>query len=135
MSGRNPFSESSVPLQNHGEPPPYSATEEKVAAPSKWNPKSWGLKTKIAVAVGIVAVIIAIICGAYFGVRNNKYPNYSKLNYSLSKTCKAPLLPCFPSCSRWLWELCCLDVLWWNLWMRAAPIRCFGLPIRDDDEC
>lgn len=57
-------------------------------APSKWNPKSWGLKTKIGVAVGVIAVIIAIIVGAYYGVRNNKYPNYSKLNYSLQKTCK-----------------------------------------------
>lgn len=89
----HPYSESSVPLQGVGEPPPYSATApdaEKVAAgPSKWNPKSWGLKTKIGVAAGVVAVIIAIIVGAYYGVRNNKYPNYSKLNYSLQRTCKA----------------------------------------------
>lgn len=91
---RNPYSESSVPLQGVGEPPPYSAhapdAEKMAAAPSKWNPKSWGLKTKIGVAAGVIAVIIAIIVGAYYGVRNNKYPNYSKLNYSLQKTCKTP---------------------------------------------
>lgn len=38
---------------------------------------------KIFLAAGIVVVIVAVVVGAVLGVRANRYPNYSKLNYSL----------------------------------------------------
>lgn len=70
-------------------PPPYNIDymdEKATREYSKWHPKSWGKNTKRAVFFGVCAIIVAIICGAYFGVRANKYPNYTKLNYTLRDT-------------------------------------------------
>ncbi|CAI7583044.1 hypothetical protein PCG10_000960 [Penicillium crustosum] len=50
---------------------------------SKWDPRGWSLMKKIFLAAGIVAVIVAVVVGAVLGVRANRYPNYSKLDYSL----------------------------------------------------
>ncbi|OCK75986.1 glycoside hydrolase family 16 protein, partial [Lepidopterella palustris CBS 459.81] len=63
-------------------PPPY----EELKTQSRTNPKTWGRKVWIGVAVGTVVVLIAIIVGAAVGVHNNAYPNYSKLTYSLQDT-------------------------------------------------
>lgn len=50
---------------------------------SKWDPRGWSLMKKIFLAAGIIAVIVAVVVGAVLGVRANRYPNYSKLDYSL----------------------------------------------------
>ncbi|KAF2494793.1 hypothetical protein BU16DRAFT_550608 [Lophium mytilinum] len=64
-------------------PPPYEDIKS-ASSPSKVNPKYWGRKVWIGVAVGAVVIIVAVIVGAVLGVRANAYPNYSKLTYSLS---------------------------------------------------
>lgn len=53
---------------------------------SNFNPKNWGMKTKIAAGVGIVVILVAIIVGAVVGTRMNRYPAYSKLSYAIKDT-------------------------------------------------
>lgn len=53
---------------------------------SKWDPRGWSLKKKLFLAAGIIVVIVAVIVGAVLGVRANRYPDYSKLDYSLKDT-------------------------------------------------
>jgi hypothetical protein len=71
---------------------PYEATSDPYRAAgagqtrSRTDPRGWKLRTKILVAVAVVVVIIAVIVGAYEGVRANRYPNYSALNYTLTDT-------------------------------------------------
>lgn len=50
------------------------------------NPMNWKLWQKIVGAIVIVAIIVAIIVGAVLGSRANRYPSYSKLNYSVKDT-------------------------------------------------
>ena len=54
---------------------------------SRWNPKTWGKKTRIAVAVSAVVLLVVIIVGAVVGTKENAYPSYSKLNYQIKDTC------------------------------------------------
>ncbi|KAJ5677597.1 uncharacterized protein N7477_003230 [Penicillium maclennaniae] len=56
------------------------------AGHSAWDPRGWSLTKKLAAAVGAVVVIVAVIVGAVLGVRANRYPNYTKLDYSLVDT-------------------------------------------------
>lgn len=51
-----------------------------------YNPRGWTTRTRIIVAIVAVVVLIAIIVGAYEGVKLNRYPDYSPLNYSLKDT-------------------------------------------------
>jgi hypothetical protein len=53
---------------------------------SAWDPRGWSLTKKLAAAAGAVVVIVAVIVGAVLGVRANRYPNYTKLDYSLVDT-------------------------------------------------
>jgi len=63
-------------------PPPYEEIKP-IRSPSQANPKYWGRKVWIGVAVGAVIIVIAVIVGGVLGVRANAYPSYSKLSYSL----------------------------------------------------
>lgn len=45
---------------------------------------------KVFLAVGIIVVIVAVVVGAVLGVRANRYPKYSKLNYSLKDEFSGP---------------------------------------------
>lgn len=52
---------------------------------SAWDPRSWGKKIWIVVLVSLI-VIIAAVLGGVLGskaVRDSRYPDYSKLNYTL----------------------------------------------------
>lgn len=59
-----------------------------------WNPRYWSRKIWIAV-VAVVVIIIIVIIGVAVGVsqanKKNAYPDYSKINYKLSDTCKSSL--------------------------------------------
>lgn len=73
----------------HGPPPPYDSIDslgKTVPPTSKWNPKSWSKITILCVAAAIVCIIVGIIVGAVIGTRENAYPDYSPLNYSLQDT-------------------------------------------------
>lgn len=57
---------------------------------SRWDPRGWSLKKKIFLAACIIVVIVAVVVGAVLGVRANRYPDYSKLNYSLKDNFSGP---------------------------------------------
>lgn len=70
-------------------PPTY----EKATQPetSKWNPKTWSKKTKIAVGSVMGAILlIVIIVAAVEGTKNGSYPDYTPLNYHLEDTYAGP---------------------------------------------
>jgi len=73
--------------QPQGPPPPtYKVDREDTLRPSGWNVKYWGWK-KFATAGAIVAIVIIVVVVAVVEVmKNNRYPDYSKLNYSLVDT-------------------------------------------------
>jgi len=51
-------------------------------------PKTWSRRVWIGVVVAAIIVLVAVIVGAVLGTRANRYPDYSKLNYSLVDTCE-----------------------------------------------
>lgn len=53
---------------------------------SVWDPRGWSLTKKLSAAVAAVVIIVAVIVGAVLGVRANRYPSYTKLDYSLVDT-------------------------------------------------
>ena len=70
-------------------PPRYT---EQFGMPTRrraaWDPRGWGLKTKIGAAIGLVLVILAIILAGVFGSRaSSSYPDYSQLSYKLVDAC------------------------------------------------
>ncbi|KAF2086575.1 glycoside hydrolase family 16 protein [Saccharata proteae CBS 121410] len=99
MHQTNNYTQSSVPLDHapNYDPPPYESATAAAgshgldkgagagAGGSKWNPKNWGLKTKIGVGLAVAVAIVVIVVGAYYGTRNEEYPDYSRLNYTLTK--------------------------------------------------
>lgn len=63
--------------------PPYGTRNEEAAAYSKYDPRGWSLKNKIFLGTGTVVVIVAVVVGSVLGVRANRYPDYSKLDYTM----------------------------------------------------
>lgn len=53
---------------------------------SRRNPKNWSRKCWIILAIAVVVVLILIIVIAVVVSRDNRYPDYSKLNYGLVDT-------------------------------------------------
>ena len=87
--GFNSHSSSSSELQAQGSHPQVLYN---TAAPtrSKRSPRTWGRKAWIIALIVAVIVIVAIVLGAVLGSRANRYPSYSKLNYSILDTCEHP---------------------------------------------
>lgn len=69
-------------------PPKYSEVvgAEQEAQRPWYNPRGWSGRKKLIVAAIIAVLIIVIIVGAYEGWKVNRYPDYSKINYSLADT-------------------------------------------------
>lgn len=94
----------SFPHSNRGnfdEPPPsYTAVRASKAAAasrtsplyekehgmSRRNPRNWSRKCWIILALAIVIIIVVVVVVAVVVTRENRYPNYSKLNYALVDT-------------------------------------------------
>lgn len=54
-----------------------------------WNPRYWRKRVWAAVsAVIVIVIVIAVAVGVTQAKKNNAYPDYSALSYSLSDTCK-----------------------------------------------
>lgn len=69
-----------------GPPPPYKEYETPSPRGSKWNPKTWSRKT-ILIALGVAAIaLIVLIVALYFGLKDEAYPNYTALSYTLQDT-------------------------------------------------
>ena len=58
----------------------------------RWfDPRGWSLRKKLIVgAIVIVVVIVAVVVGAVEGVKANRYPDYSKVDYKLVDTYSGP---------------------------------------------
>jgi hypothetical protein len=82
------FPKTSAAHGGQGPPPAYTFDASDEPSRAWWNPTTWGKKTKILVAVGIAAVIAIIVAVAVVVTKKNKYPDYSKLTYSMVTTCK-----------------------------------------------
>lgn len=65
---------------------PYGAPGQTASRFSRFDPRGWRTRTQAIVGGTVVVVLIAIIVGAYEGVKANRYPNYSQLSYSLKDT-------------------------------------------------
>ena len=53
-----------------------------------WNPRYWRKRVWAAIAVVLLIVIVIAVAVGVTEAKNNKYPDYSELSYSLSETCK-----------------------------------------------
>lgn len=51
-----------------------------------YDPRGWSLLKKALVGLGIVIFIIVVILAPYYGVKLNRYPDYSPLDYRLVDT-------------------------------------------------
>lgn len=75
-----------------GQPPSYFNAQlppREMHSESQWDPRGWRKRTWAGIAI---ALIIAIVVGVAVGVmvaKANRYPDYSKLTYSLQDTCKS----------------------------------------------
>lgn len=70
-----------------GSPPEYKYDNENTLQPKWYDFKRWGKKVWFIGAAVIAVIIIAIVAAVVEVEKKNKYPDYSKLNYSLADTC------------------------------------------------
>ncbi|KAJ5577410.1 uncharacterized protein N7459_006374 [Penicillium hispanicum] len=67
--------------------PGSSDSPERPQAPVSWyDPRGWSLRRRLIVAMAIVVVIVVVIVGTVEGVRANRYPDYTPLNYRIVHT-------------------------------------------------
>lgn len=81
-----------------GAPPKYQVDREDTLGKPWYNVKSWGWKAWTSVGVVLAIVVAVVVAVAVVVTKNNKYPDYSKLNYKIVDTCMShpALLPgCF----------------------------------------
>lgn len=69
-----------------GDSPERDPTDREVSAAPWYHPRSWSVRKRLVVAAITVAVTVGVIVGAVEGVRANRYPNYTPLNYQLVDT-------------------------------------------------
>lgn len=81
---KNPFQEN---IAMGGPPPAYKIDADGTLSPRWYDVKAWGKRVWAGVIAGIVIIIIIIVVVAVVVSKKNKYPDYSKLTYSLSETC------------------------------------------------
>ena len=53
---------------------------------SWYHPHTWKTRTRAIVTIVALVIVVAIIIGVYEGIQINRYPDYSRLNYSLTDT-------------------------------------------------
>ncbi|KAH6664478.1 glycoside hydrolase family 16 protein [Halenospora varia] len=69
-----------------GPPPAYKIDADGTLSPRWYDVKAWGKRVWAGVIAGIVIIIIIVVVVAVVVSKKNKYPDYSKLTYSLSET-------------------------------------------------
>jgi len=70
----------------------YADSDDGYRGPPWWDARHWGRKGWICVAVAVAVVIaIAVPVGVTVDRARNRYPNYAKLNYTLTETCGSAL--------------------------------------------
>lgn len=74
------------PVYPYSIPPAQGGTSEYATPRSRFDPRGWSLRKKAIVAIIVIVIIVVIIVGTVEGWKTNRYPNYSRLNYSLKDT-------------------------------------------------
>lgn len=91
MAGRtkHPYvgmvSDSNMPM---GPSPGYKVDRDDTLNPSPWDVRQWSWKKWAMLIAGIVIVVVVIVVAVVEVEKNNKYPDYSPLTYTLADTCK-----------------------------------------------
>ncbi len=76
--------------------PPRQETMEYAPTPRAepwWKPKYWRKKTWAIVAPIVIVILIIIIVVPVKVAEANRYPDYTRLDYSLSDECKPQIIP------------------------------------------
>jgi len=74
-------------MEMGGSPRPmYKIDRDGTLAPRWYEHKYWSRKVWIGIGAAVVIVIIIIVVAAVEATKNSKYPDYSKLTYSLTDT-------------------------------------------------
>ncbi|KAJ5718726.1 hypothetical protein N7488_004372 [Penicillium malachiteum] len=68
-----------VPVSSKQDEPP-------TPRPAWYDPRGWSLRRRLIIGVGILVAIVVIVVGTVEGIRANRYPDYSPLNYKLVDT-------------------------------------------------
>lgn len=71
-----------------GPPPGYKVDRDDTLNQPWYDVREWGKKAWIAVGAIVVLVIVIVVIIAVEVSKKNKYPDYTKLNYSLAETCE-----------------------------------------------
>ncbi|KAB8303180.1 hypothetical protein EYC80_004627 [Monilinia laxa] len=67
-------------------PPKYEVDDPTSLAPRWWDVRAWSKKRLAIVGAGLIVLIIVVVVVPVEVSKNNAYPNYSPLNYSLKDT-------------------------------------------------
>ncbi len=76
---------------DEGDLMPYHGKASRAATTKMpwWNPRYWARKVWIAVvAVLVIVIVIAVAVGVTVSKKDNAYPSYNALSYTLQDTCK-----------------------------------------------
>jgi hypothetical protein len=72
------------------EPRAYVVEKPETLRPRWYDYKNWGWKTYAALSAAVAIAIIVIVVAVVEVEKANRYPNYSKLTYTLEDTCLSP---------------------------------------------
>ena len=92
---QNPFADDiyMAPEQMPRGPPPTTKFDaDDTLRPHRWDVREWRKRTWAFLTAGIVIIIIIIIVVVVEVKKQNQYPDYTPLKYSLADTCT-----CVPS--------------------------------------
>jgi len=88
MATRRPTNNFTDNVQMFGAPPPaYEIDRQGSLAPKWYEWRYWGRRKWIMIGVGaalIIAIVIAI--GVVVGRKDNRYPDYTRLQYTLAES-------------------------------------------------
>jgi hypothetical protein len=91
-SGRKDEYDHNIQMVTNGPPSAYDFNGgQQDSAPRWFNLRHWRKRTLILSALAMVIVIVIVVAVAVVEVKNNAYPDYSQLNYTLVDQCMAPL--------------------------------------------
>jgi len=89
----NPFSDNMQMATSPGASPPAYVTDKPETLEPRWYDfKRWGWKRWAILGAGVVAIIVIVVVAVVEVEKANRYPDYSKLSYSLEDTCESFLL-------------------------------------------
>jgi len=73
-----------------GPPPQYKIDDDDTLAPRWYDLKRWGKKVWIALVAIIIIIIVVVVVAVVEVEKKDKYPDYSKVTYTVADTCLSP---------------------------------------------